>query len=512
MESPNVRLTEVDQPTRDLLVRVAKELVPNREKFKQDWVKTYSDQTRPGQALSALTGKTIPQFVDTFIDRVSSGDFEGYFAGIESLGQEAARLQVPYGDLMMAIHYYEEVTTPALMSAYPQPAQLQPVLISLDRIYHASISLIAAAYLKDIYDQVVRQKNFTETVVNVSPDGILVSDAHRTIIGVNPAMEKLTGYSLEELVGRGCRHTFGACAKDGEYLCDSICPLLAPFSLDGNLEPIEGSLTAKDGRKIWTEVRYGVMTDNTGAITGIVHSFRDITERKETERLRDELMSIASHELRTPITSVKGYAQLLQRRLKKECSDSAQLHSLDIMIGQLDRMAAMVNDLVELSRVQTGHMDLTLEQVDVPALARVIVERLQVTTDKHTITMEDGGAPLVPADSFRVDQVITNLVTNAIRYSPEGGAIRVSAGKQDGYLVLSVADEGVGIAPEDQERIFDQFYQARSEGKAGRQGMGLGLYISKQIIERHGGRIGVESTPGCGSRFYFMLPYIDGTA
>lgn len=505
-------LAQFDPQTCALLAEVASKLKPHSSEFESGWVAAYRELAGDHAGLSEQKASDlITSFLNLFVQHVADADLSGYFQAIEQAGREAASEGVPYGDLMMVIHQYEELTTPFLMEHYTDREQLRIVLSSLDRLYHAGIAIIASAYFQDTLGQlresneeVLRQKSRAEAVTNVSPDGILVCDAGQMVVSVNPAMEALSGYPAEQLLGRLCRYALGARDKEGTYLCDSICPFISRPA--GDLAPADATLTRQDGEKIWVEARFGIMREPNGKITGVVHSFRDITERKNIERLRDELLSVATHELRTPITSVKGHAQLMLRRLRNKPEAESERRSLEIIDEQLDRMIGLINELLEMSRLQTGHLHLDLEPVDLQALATDVVERLQVTTDQHTLRQAGTGSRPVLADRFRIDQVLTNMVSNAIKYSPQGGDIDLLVEDLGIEVLVSVRDQGVGIPEEEQEHVFDQFYQVRSKQYGSTSGMGLGLYISEQIIKLHGGQIGVKSQPGCGSTFYFTIP------
>jgi PAS domain S-box-containing protein len=226
--------------------------------------------------------------------------------------------------------------------------------------------------------------------------------------------------------------------------------------------------------------------------------------------LREEFISIASHELRTPLTTVKGYVQLLARQTRQprgELPSAAWL--LDQLQAQIDRFEALVNDLLDAAQVRQGQLALRRERVDLAALARQVVARFEHAAERtpaHRLLL-DAAAPVVGHwDAARLDQVLTNLLSNALKYSPAGGDVCVTVERHDGAAVLRVSDQGVGIAAADQADIFQPFVRAAATRQLVK-GVGLGLYVVAQIVARHGGTITVESEPGHGTTFTVCLPW-----
>ncbi len=235
----------------------------------------------------------------------------------------------------------------------------------------------------------------------------------------------------------------------------------------------------------------------------------------ELDLLKDQFMSIASHELRTPLTSIKGYTQLLQRNAaRRENSpgvDPAHFERdnriMITMSRQIEKMQQLINDMLDVSRIQNGQLELQYTpQVDMNELVREVVEQQQATTDLHEIIFQPASQiTALNVDETRIEQVLNNLLSNAAKYSPEGTPVEVNLKLEAEAVIVSVRDYGRGINPEHQAHIFDRFYRVRSND-TWVDGLGLGLFISHQIIARHGGRMWLESQPGQGSIFYFSLP------
>ena len=256
-------------------------------------------------------------------------------------------------------------------------------------------------------------------------------------------------------------------------------------------------------------------------IAGLYQSAqRHVEELQQLDRLKSRFLSMASHELKTPLTSISGLAQVLLRRMRRRLEQGppsveqwAEEHRghvdrLELLNSQTGRLGRLVDELLDVSRIESGKLEFHWEPVDLAALVTEVAGRLQMTTSLHTIEVDPDGVVGNPvtADKDHLEQVLDNLVTNAIKFSPNGGTIHVRLHDAKDSVVLSIQDSGVGISPGQLEDIFGLFYQAEDPVSRRTGGMGLGLYISKEIISRHGGRIWAESKPNEGSTFKISLP------
>src|SRR5713226_1424013 len=231
----------------------------------------------------------------------------------------------------------------------------------------------------------------------------------------------------------------------------------------------------------------------------------EISGRKKLERQKDEFISMASHELKTPVTSLKGFLNLLQRRLTSP-EDEKELHYLARMNAQVHKLAKLINDLLDISKMQTGQLVYREEHFDLDALAQEIVENIQGTTQTHHLLLEDQTQTEAFGDRDRIGQVLINLLNNAIKYSPQASTVVVRVAKDQHNVLVSVQDFGIGIAKEHLQKIFERFYQVTDPEERTYPGLGIGLYISLEIVKRHGGQIWVESKKGEGTTFHFTLP------
>ncbi|HTL39393.1 MAG TPA: ATP-binding protein, partial [Methylomirabilota bacterium] len=219
---------------------------------------------------------------------------------------------------------------------------------------------------------------------------------------------------------------------------------------------------------------------------------------------KDEFMGIVSHELRTPLTTVKGFTQLLQHRLIG--TDKNNQYFLAKINSQIDRLSRLVRDLLEVSKIDSGKMTFNKTKIDLNELVKDITEDLQFTTDQHKLVLSGKVPGLVLADYDRLSQVLINIIMNAIKYSPRQKRVLIKLKKVDDNAVIMVQDFGIGISPQYQKKIFERFFQGNKIGPTAFPGLGLGLFISREIILRHQGNIWCVSRRGRGSKFFITLP------
>ena len=237
----------------------------------------------------------------------------------------------------------------------------------------------------------------------------------------------------------------------------------------------------------------------------ILLAIEDITERKQLEQQKDEFISIASHELKTPITSIKAYAQILGQRFRKN-DDLKSAGLVEKMDLQLDKLTSLIGDLLDVTKIEAGRIQFHESYFDFNELVDATVEELQRTTEKHRILKELQPLVTVYGDHDRLGQVITNFITNAIKYSPQADKITVKTSVDKDTVTLAVQDFGLGLSKDDQAKVFERFYRVSGSDQNTYPGLGLGLYISSEIIKRHNGRIWVDGKKIKGSTFYFSLP------
>ena len=239
---------------------------------------------------------------------------------------------------------------------------------------------------------------------------------------------------------------------------------------------------------------------------------------KELDRMKSQFLSIASHELKTPITAMSGFLQVALRRVRRMSQGDADApvgdglravtEQLEVVYRQTGKLARLVDELLDVSRIQTGRIEFRYGDLDLGELADEVATRMQLTTTTHVISVRRESQSIVTADRDHLEQVLNNLVTNAIKYSPNGGTITIAVRPDDGGVRLSVVDQGIGIPERELEAIFGLFYRSPDRAARDAAGMGLGLYISREIVVRHGGRIWAESTAGKGSTLNVLIPRV----
>lgn len=344
-------------------------------------------------------------------------------------------------------------------------------------------------------------------VTDVMPLAVLAGRADGTIYWANHEWKAYTGLTLSET-------TAGAWLEVVHPDDRAMLEAARAASIErGGRFQLEYRIRRHDGEYRWFLVRAVPDHDEYGRLNGWIGTHTDVDERVRAEAalrrandMKDAFIAAASHELRTPIAAAKATAQLALRRLRGEPESPAN-KSLRTISGQIDRMAKLVEDLLDVSRVQVGRLALDLGEFDVSALVRETAERLQLLTETHVMQLELPESLTMTGDRGRLEQVVTNLVSNAIRYSPKGGSIDIRAWDEGEFVRLSVSDHGVGIPLELQATIFERFGRAHGS-KYG--GLGLGLTIAQGIVAQHTGEIWVESSgvPGEGSTFHVRLPRV----
>ena len=255
----------------------------------------------------------------------------------------------------------------------------------------------------------------------------------------------------------------------------------------------------------WIKVMGKVVFSEEGTPLRMLGTIIDITESKQEEIQKNDFIAIASHELKTPLTSLKAYAQLL--KTGKGITDPAFVASIGTRIeGQINKMTKLVYSFLDLSKIESNKTELRKELIDLNQIIADVASDYLFQEKNHPVTFEPEELPLISADRHKITQVIDNLISNAIKYSPQGGKVIVTAKLKDQELLVSVQDHGIGIDNHHTQKIFDRFYRIDDLQAKNASGFGIGLYLCADIIARHHGKIGLDSEPGVGSNFYFSLP------
>lgn len=274
---------------------------------------------------------------------------------------------------------------------------------------------------------------------------------------------------------------------------------------DGKYDVEYRTVGAEDGRVRWIRAKGKTYFDSTDRPYRFIGSVLDITEQKTDELRKNDFIGMVSHELKTPLTSLKGYIQILNHKAKANQDDFASnaLSKADI---QISKMSKLISGFLDVSRLEAGKISIELQSVNLKEIIDEVAEELKMISNTHLISIIPFDPIIVQVDRDKISSVISNLLSNAIKYSPRGTKIEISCERQDHFARVNVRDEGSGIKLQDKERLFDRFYRVNGAETATVPGFGIGLYLCAEIIERHHGQIGVVSEAGKGATFYFLLP------
>lgn len=288
--------------------------------------------------------------------------------------------------------------------------------------------------------------------------------------------------------------------------------LLLPLLPPGALRPV-GVLVAGVSPRLRLDDEYRTfLAQVADQIAAAVGTARSRAAVEAAVRIRDDFLSIAAHEFKNPLTPIIGRLQLLQRRLARASLDPRHIQDIQTLLGEARRLADMVDSLLDVSRLRSGQLNIKHQPVDLCALARRLAGEVQPILEIHSLDLQLAEQPvLVSGDPLRLEQVARNLVSNAVKYSPGGGEIRITVASAGERALLAVADHGLGIEPDMLPRLFEQYYRG-DDGMQFASGIGVGLYVVHEIMRLHGGTISVDSTPGVGSTFTIGLPLLQQDA
>jgi two-component system, OmpR family, phosphate regulon sensor histidine kinase PhoR len=377
--------------------------------------------------------------------------------------------------------------------------------------YHSSLEKL----VKERTEQLAKEKELLSVTLSSMSDGVIAVDVDKKIILFNRVAENLLGSSWTAGGGMGKNvNEVLRIVKEGT-------PAVALRQQDAGVENIidavlqtgqsrigsdQDCLVTGDGRLHPVDVSAAPICENAGNVVGIVVVLRDVTKEREIERMKKDFISSVSHELRTPLTSIMAYIDAILSM--PDLPEKSRREYLLIVEEESKRLANLIESILEISRIEAGGIQIVRQDVNVAAVITRVLSALKPLADKRLIRLEldlPAEPVILKADEGKIESVISNLVNNAIKFTPENGTINISVRLQHDQLFISVADTGLGIPRESLPRIFDRFYRVYRQGPKV-PGTGLGLAIVKEYVEMHGGRIEVESEEGKGSNFTVILP------
>ncbi len=379
-----------------------------------------------------------------------------------------------------------------------------------DRALLASFADQAAVAVHNarLYTQLNHEKRRLDALLDSLADGILIIAPNHLIEHANPAFARLSGRPATEIVGELHNDAIQWAKVEHGITLDQAEAGGWPLTPHATLY-VEGDLLRADGSTLAVGVTYAPLLSMDGNLINIIASARDITHFREAEELKSTFISVISHELKTPIALIKGYVSTLRREDAKWERGVVQ-DSLAVIEDEADRLAGLIDNLLDASRLEAGGLALNASDLSLPALANRLAERFATQTDKHKLTVDfPPDFPVILGDEDRISQALSNLISNAIKYSPEGGEIAISGQVRPEQVIVCVRDHGPGIATADIPHIFDRFYRA-DEAARKTTGAGLGLYLTRAVVEAHGGSIWADPEVKDGARICFSLPRSSG--
>jgi PAS domain S-box-containing protein len=357
-----------------------------------------------------------------------------------------------------------------------------------------------------LYREIKKQKSITDNIISEVPG--VVWELNKKPGHQDLRLSFVSNYE-EIMLG----HKIGSCIKNPDFWKEVI------YKEDRNRvirdiervfkkqKPITTQFRCIDvnNKLIWVESRFVANTDYEGNSVGVEGVMSDISDRVKLEQTKDEFVNIASHEIKTPLATIKAFAQIAEKRLKR-LKDWETFSYLEKMNLYIDKLNQIISDFMDFSKIESGKLQYYEEEFDLGSLVKDVAEDMQSIAENHKIILKDIISQKITGDKNRISQVLINLISNAIKYSPQAEQIIINMDLVEDKIIVEVTDFGIGIPKESQKKIFDKFYRVKYPKKQTIEGFGIGLYISAEIIKRHNGKIWVNSEENQGSTFYFSLP------
>jgi len=367
--------------------------------------------------------------------------------------------------------------------------------------YHGNLEIL----VKHRTEQLAEEKELLAVTLSSMTDGVVAVDAEKHIILFNKVAENLTGWNFEEAQIEIVDNVLHIIDEKTKKAVESpIDKVLGSGKTEGGAD--RDVLVAKDGRQRPIAATAAPIRKDDGTVIGVVMVLRDVAREREIDRMKSDFVSSVSHELRTPLTSIKAYTATILR--DPDMPEQVKHEFLAIIDEESDLLKNLIEGLLEISRIESGAVKFLREPMNITNVIGQVLSGLQHLADKKNIQLKtdiSNELGQLQGDEGKIQSMVMNLVSNAIKFTPENGQVSISARREGQELVIRVSDTGIGVPKEALTKIFDRFYRVYQSGK-GIPGTGLGLAIVKEIVDMHGGRIEVESQPGRGSTFTVFLP------
>ncbi|WP_428331381.1 PAS domain S-box protein [Mucilaginibacter sp.] len=335
-------------------------------------------------------------------------------------------------------------------------------------------------------------------IIESSDDAIISKTLHGIVTTWNESATRTFGYTPEEMIGQSIIKLIPADRQEEEP------QILSRLTNGERVEHFETIRLTKDGNFLNVSLTISPIKDSQGKIIGLSKIVRDITEKKQEDIRKNDFIAMVSHELKTPLTSMKSYVQVLLAKAKKD-GDPFTITALTRADVQAQKMTTMIHDFLSLARLEDGKIALNKERFDLHPLIKETAHDAQYLSSNHHVQLKDCEDINIYADRDKIGQVLMNLLSNAIKYSPKGGNIIIGCEKMAGKVKVYISDEGVGISEFDKKRLFERFFRSKNEKIRTVSGFGIGLFLVSEILRYHDSKIEVESQENKGSTFYFIL-------
>jgi PAS domain S-box-containing protein len=355
-----------------------------------------------------------------------------------------------------------------------------------------------------LYTQISQEKQRLDALLDTAADGIMILTPGQQIESCNPAMAHLLGMKVDQIQGRRHDEVVRWAKVPQGLTLESAEAGGWPLTPHAQLY-VEGDLARPQGQpQLPVGITYAPLQSENGILLNIIATVRDITRFRQAEEMKSTFISVISHELKTPVALIKGYVSTL-RREDTRWNKAIVEDSLAVIEEEADRLTLMIENLLDASRLQAGGLTIKRADVLLPEISRRLAKRLETQTSRHTFTVDfPQDFPIILGDETRLEQVLSNLISNSIKYAPQG-EISIRGQVLVDKVIICVSDEGPGILPQDAPHVFDRFYRAPDLARQ-TKGAGLGLFLARSIVEAHGGRIWVDTETGKGARICFSLP------
>lgn len=544
----------LDEETRQQVQRAIGVLAGRRKEIAERWADAYlASPVRPVNLSDDQVRTLIRRTLDVLVDNVGRGDFESYYRGLADVGQEYMSLGVSYSNVLLSTHLYESALYPILADAYPDQREMLDVFLALDHLNHNALAIVASAYFEASIEE-VQERNRQLLVINSVATALsqtlelnrvleVALDQVVRTLGIDYAEVFLIDEARQRLYPAAHRGISADFAKEIESVAigEGLSGIVAETG-----KPLFIADLQRDRRFLRTLAREQHLRSGLGIpliakkrVVGVMniysHSpqppqesylrllnivgseigvavenatlYHELEERAEqlveAERRREQFISLVAHEFREPLTVIIGYGEMLGRAGPP---DQATIGTTaETIVAQAKRLARLVDDLQDVSQIETGRFEVAMERFDLVNLAREVVHGQQATTERHKLVLRaPTKAVEVNWDRDRIAQALVNLLSNAIKYSPGGGKITLSVMPRNDEVEITVSDQGIGIAREDFPQLFQPYSQLYRRRRV--KGTGLGLFITMGIVKAHRGSIWVESEVGKGTTFHMKLP------